>query len=287
MKELLTTRQVAQALGTSEASLKRWCDRGRIPAVRTVGGHRRLPVNGVIQFLRQTGFPVARPELLGLPPAVEGAGLSFERARHDLRTALEAGDETTARQIVRGLYVSGHSVCTISDELIAPAFRDIGDRWRHGEIEVYEERRGCEVCMRVLLDLRKELPPAPADGPTAIGGTLEGDAYALPTLMAELVLREEGWRAHSLGVGLPCETLAAAIRKERPRLFWLSVSAIANAEDFLVRYQKLYQTAAGWDCPIVVGGRALTRDIRRRMPYAAYGDNLLHLRSFARSLRKT
>jgi len=65
MKELISPKQVALALGVSEASLKRWCDKGLIPAIRTAGGHRRLPINGVIHFIRQTGQHLVRPEVLG------------------------------------------------------------------------------------------------------------------------------------------------------------------------------------------------------------------------------
>jgi excisionase family DNA binding protein len=65
MKELITPKQVARAIGVSESSLKRWCDRGLIPTVRTAGGHRRLPISGVLSYLRETGHEMVRPELLG------------------------------------------------------------------------------------------------------------------------------------------------------------------------------------------------------------------------------
>ena len=49
--QLLSPKQVARALGVSESSLKRWCDKGLIPTERTAGGHRRLPLAGVLDFL--------------------------------------------------------------------------------------------------------------------------------------------------------------------------------------------------------------------------------------------
>ena len=73
--EQLTPKQVARAIGVSEASLKRWCDKGLIEMVRTVGGHRRLPLSSVLQFLRSSGHQLVRPEILGLPPTT-GTGLT-------------------------------------------------------------------------------------------------------------------------------------------------------------------------------------------------------------------
>ncbi len=286
MKDLLSPKQIARAIGVSEASLKRWCDRGILPAIRTVGGHRRLPVNEVVQFLRKTGHPMVRPEVLGLPATAGHGRETLETARSQLRPALEAGDEQRLARLVVDLYLAGHTACDICDQAIAPAFSDIGARWQHGEIEVYEERRACEVCMRILYQLERLLPSVSDTAPTAAGATAEGDPYALPTLMAEIVLREAGWRADSYGTGLPFATLAAAIRTVRPRLFWLSVSAIASVPEFLAGYARLYETAVGCGVPIVVGGRALTEDIRRTMQYSAHGDTLRHLVSFARTLNR-
>jgi len=284
MKDLLTPKQVARSIGVSEASLKRWCDKGTVPSIRTAGGHRRLPLNGVMQFLRQRGYPIVRPEILGLPAATGRGKETIERARSQMRPALETGDEQQVARLVFDLYLAGHSACDICDQVIAPAFHDIGARWQHGEIEVYEERRGCEVCMRVLYQLRRILPSVPDSAPHAIGGTLEGDPYTIPTLMVEIALREAGWRADSYGIGHPFSTLCAAIRAVRPRLFWLSVSTIASVPDFLVAYSKLYDTAVECGVPVVVGGRALTEEVRRTIQYTSHGDTLRHLVSFARTL---
>ena len=284
MKDLLTPKQVARSIGVSEASLKRWCDKGTVPSIRTAGGHRRLPLNGVMQFLRQTGYPIVRPEVLGLPATTGRGKETIERARSQMRPALETGDEPQVAQLVFDLYLAGHAACDICDQVIAPAFHDIGARWQHGEIEVYEERRGCEVCMRVLYQLRRLLPSISDSAPQAIGGTLEGDPYTIPTLMVEIALREAGWRADSYGIGHPFSTLCAAILAVRPRLFWLSVSTIPSVPDFLAGYSKLYQTAVQCGVPVVVGGRALTEEIRRAIQYAAHGDTLRHLTSFARTL---
>jgi MerR family transcriptional regulator, light-induced transcriptional regulator len=286
MKDLLTPKQVARSIGVSEASLKRWCDKGTVPSIRTAGGHRRLPLNGVMQFLRQTGYPIVRPEVLGLPATTGRGKETVERARSQMRSALEAGDEPQVAQLVFDLYLAGHAACNICDQMIAPAFHDIGARWQHGEIEVYEERRGCEVCMRVLYQLRRLLPSISDSAPQAIGGTLEGDPYTIPTLMVEIALREAGWLAESYGIGHPFSTLCAAICAIRPRLFWLSVSTIPSIPDFLAGYAKLYETAVECSVPVVVGGRALTEEIRRAIQYAAYGDTLRHLISFARTLNQ-
>lgn len=283
MKKLVSPKQVAQAIGVSESSLKRWCDQGRIETVRTAGGHRRLPLDQVIEFLRETGHPVVRPALIGLPSTTGRGETVIERARGPFCQALLTGDEEQCRRIVFDLHLAGHPVHAIGDRVISPAFRDIGEFWSHGEAEVYQERRGCDICQRVLSELRTAIPWPPQDAPVAMGGTPECDPYTLPTAMVELVLRQAGWKSQSLGSRLPFATLASAIADMKPAIFWLSVSHIDDEEQFLTEYAAFYDQVRTTTA-IVVGGRVLTEPRRQRMQYAAHCDQLHHLVTFAQTL---
>lgn len=284
MKRLVSPKQVAQAIGVSESSLKRWCDKGLIKTVRTAGGHRRLPIDGVVQYLRSSGQQMVRPELLGLPSTTGQGSLVIDRAVETLCSALIAGDEDQCRRVAVDLYLSGQTVRDICDQVIARAFHEIGDQWECGEVAVYRERRACEIGQRTLYDLRQIVPSPAPDAPLAIGGAMQTDPYKLPTTMVELVLLECGWRAESYGTLLPAATLCQAVHDYRPRLLWLSVSSIESREEFLTDYAELQQTAEGEGAAVVVGGRALDEELRRRMKYSAHCDTLAHLASFVETL---
>jgi methanogenic corrinoid protein MtbC1 len=284
MKELLTPKQVARAIQASESSVKRWCDKGVIPTQYTAGGHRRIPMSGLLDFLRSSKHRLVRPEVLGLPATTGHTVRVVERAAGQLTEALVQGDEEQTRQIVFDLYLAEHSISAICDQVIARSFQEIGDRWECGEAEVYQERRSCEQALRVLHELRIVIPAPPAEAPLAIGGAIEGDQYNLATTMVELVLRDAQWNATSLGDNLPFDTLSAAIKQHRPSMFWISVSHLADESQFIDAYTKLYDEF-GLDVAFAVGGRALTEEIRQQMKYAAFCDNLQHLESFAQTLR--
>lgn len=55
---LLTPRQAADKIGISYPALKHWILAGRIRTVKTPGGHHRIPVEALNEFL-----PVAAPAL--------------------------------------------------------------------------------------------------------------------------------------------------------------------------------------------------------------------------------
>ena len=282
MQELVTPKQVARAIGVSESSLKRWCDSGVSPSVRTAGGHRRIPISGVISYLRSTQQKMVAPELLGLPATSGGSVRVVSRGREQLQEALLEGDEDRSRQIVLDLYLSGQSLSRICDEVISGAFSDIGDRWACNQADVYEERRACEIAVRILHELRMAVPPGDPQW-MAMGGTLEGDQYMLPTTMVELVLRTGGWNAQSLGTGIPVTSLAVAIREQRPRLFWLSVSHIPDIEAFVRDLPQIRAATEEVGVPLVLGGFALTSEVRERIAGGreVFCDSMQELEAFA------
>jgi len=283
MKMQVSPKQLARAIQVSESSVKRWCDQGRIPTVRTAGGHRRIAIAAVLDFLREHDYAVVRPDLLGLPVTSGHTGRMLDRSQATLRTALLEGDEQRARSVVLDLFIAEHDLPAILDGVVARALHDIGDMWNCGEAHVYQERRACEICLRILHELRHTVPETKSNAGLAIGGTPEGDRYHLPNAMVELILRRVGWETHDLGIGLPFETLRSALEHHRPRLFWLSVSHIENEDAFVRDYESLY-ASAGHEVAFVVGGQALHQGIRQRIRYASYCDNLKHLDTFARSL---
>lgn len=284
-QELLSPKQVARALGVSESSLKRWCDTGRIPTARTAGGHRKMRLADVMQFVRNERQPLVAPEVLRLPAVTDGAPLGLRRGADLLTDALLAGQEEAARRLLFDLYLAGHSLSILCDEVIALALHEIGRRWECRTADVYEERRSCEIVQRVLAEFRRLLP---VGGPewTALGATLAGDHYTLPCTMAELVLRESGWSAMNLGTSVPADSLATAVASQTPRLFWLSVSHFADEADFIAQFGIVAAACRSAGTVLVAGGQKLTDDIRRRLDPSMHCDSMQQLETLARSLRK-
>ena len=194
MRDLLTPKQIARAIQVSESSIKRWCDRGLISTQYTAGGHRRIPMSGLLEFLKQGNQQIVRPEVLGLPATIGQTERVIERSAANFVEAVLDGDEQRCRQITLDLYLAEHSITAICDQVFAKAFQTIGDRWQCAEAEVYQERRGCELMLRVLHELESRISQPQADAPLAIGAAPEGDHYNLATTMVELLCSKHGPR---------------------------------------------------------------------------------------------
>ncbi len=280
--DFVSPKQVARALGVSESSMKRWCDQGLIRTVLTAGGHRKMSKADVLKFARSRGHAIISPELIGLPSGTGHAEICLKRGQRSIVDALLSGQEDVARQIVYDLYLAKHSVAKICDEVIARAFHEIGDRWACHSADVYQERRGCEIALRLLLDVRRTLPQTNSCW-TAIGGTIEGDHYALPSIMVELVLRDLGIRATSLGNSIPWASWIKSVEETQPNVLWLSVSHICDGLTFLTEFAVLSRACQVAETALVVGGRALNNELRQQMTYSAFCDTMQHLEAFART----
>lgn len=281
-------KQIAEALDVSESTVKRWCDRGTIPMIRTLGGHRRITLDGLQRFVSQTGRELRLPQALGMPPLsplratrVPGTDLPLQKA---FREQLAGGDEEGCRQVLQRRFAEGGTRSEAAEDLITDAMRGFGQAWERHQLDPYQERRGCNICIRLINELRRDLPPLAEDAPYAFGGAPEGDPYQLPTALVELALREVGWNAVSLGCNLPLESFLQAAHDREPQLVWLSVSSIANPAAF-VSQQKSLADALGEEIPFLIGGRALNDAIRPQLRYTAHCDSVSHMVELAAMLR--
>ncbi|MDC0273172.1 B12-binding domain-containing protein [Planctomycetaceae bacterium] len=257
-----------------------------IHTVKTAGGHRRLLLPDVLEFANAQGYKLIETEILGLPNLNQANERSLEVAKSELIEALVTGNETLSRQIVMELVLSDHRLCDICDEVIAYAFHQVGDLWDSGTVEVYQERRACEIVVRIMHKLRQFYKTPSELAPLAIGGSPSGDPYTLPTTMSELILRENGWRATSLGINLPFDSLSAAVRDQHPHLFWLSVSFIEDEEEFITGFNEFVDAVKPIGTAVLVGGKALTDQIRKHMNFTSFCDRMRNLEEFAQTFRR-
>jgi len=258
MSEFLSPKALAQAVGVSESSVKRWADDGLLEVTRTPGGHRRIALREAVRYLREAGLPVVKPQVLGLADLqfLHSAGSQGQDLDGALVAALKEGHVQRARGIVLALYLGGRSVAELCDGPLRIAMQEVGELWRHGPDGIFIEHRAVDLCLQTLDQLRGIFPEPGKDAPVALGGALEDDPYALPTLMVATVLGASGWQAINLGGNLPVPALLAAVKRHRPALVWMSCSVEEAARLHEREFRKAAVILAGQGMEVLVGGRA-------------------------------
>lgn len=105
---LLSVSAAARLLGVSSSSLRAWAAAGRVPCVRTAGGHRRFELDELVRWLAERG---------GAPPAPPS------RMQELVPTRIEAMPDTAER-----LAAAGDAVLAAFEEELARTRRGAGSR---------------------------------------------------------------------------------------------------------------------------------------------------------------
>lgn len=250
----LSPKDLAAAIGVSESSLKRWVDSGRLAVQRTAGGHRRIPLQEAVRFVRAEGYHVRDPECFGvLCSAGKDEAPDLEQA---VFSALTAGDAERCRALITTAYLAGASVASLCDGALRSAMCRLGELWRHGDGGIAVEHHATSICIQVVEQLRQFLPEPRGDAPVAVGGGTADDPYLVPSQMAGVVLTECGYRAINLGPHTPNNVLLTAVAKHRPVLVWRSLTAVSDIDAVGVGLRELAHQLG--EVPLVAGGRHAT-----------------------------
>lgn len=287
MKAFLSPKELADAIGVSESSLKRWADDGRLAVSRTAGGHRRIAREEAVRFVRRAAVPVMRPELLGFPELTASRQREAppdEATQASLYEALTQGDGAAVAGILLGPFLAGRPAAALFDGPVRGAMHRIGELWQHREDGIFLEHRATDLCVQAIVRLRASLPAPPPGAPAAVGGAGPADPYLLPTLMAATVLREAGYADVNLGPDTPLDTIRLAARRHQARLAWLSVSADGVADALRRDLLPLADALGHAGAALVIGGRAAPRLADLHHPALLPVGSMAELSAFARGL---
>ena len=256
MKPLLSPRDLADAIGVSESSVKRWVDGGVVLATKTAGGHRRIPVSEAVRFIRESQAALVKPEAMGLQD-VESL-FDFDTQRGDegslLYNYLREGKAESARGLLFSLYLNGRSVAQIVDGPLSSAMESLGEIWKSEDCGIFWEHRATDIVISAVSRLRMLIPPRDDSAPAAVGAAPPGDPYILPTLCATAVLESQGLNAVNLGPDTPISSLQLATEALRAQLVWLSVSVVENPLELQEELLGLATALRKPAVPFIIGG---------------------------------
>jgi len=269
----VSTQRAAQLLRVHESSVKRWCNAETLACSYTPGGHRRIPLDALMQLARDQGLPC---RLLALHPfeASVWAGVNqawSEAVYSDLAALLygwlKAGADHLPAALYRFLMDMAFPLSVLFDRIITPALHHVGEAWEEGRLTVGEEHRMTEIVRESLYALRFDLDP-PTDGdasprPMAIVGCERTGVHDIGAFMVRLLLMEAGWRAVYLGGRVPAEEYASQQARHGASLVCVSFpppQALPDAVHLVHMLRQLYDTAHPYR--LVLGGSGLRGGLR-------------------------
>ena len=262
--ELFPIRTVSSLTGVKVMTLRAWEQRhGLIRPRRTATGHRLYCREDIERINRATSLlakGMAISQVRGAldrepPRATVEARSDWAHYRAQMLVAISGFDDEALEDAYNAA-LSVHQIEQVTQQLMLPLLRELGDRWEQGEGAVAEEHF-FGVYLRNKLGARLHHLTRGAGGVRILAACLPGEQHEIGLLLFALTAQERGLRPVLLGANMPLGELAAPIRRAGCRGIVLSGSITPPSEVFAEQLPRLV-AAAG--IPVFVGGMVSVRD---------------------------
>lgn len=145
----------------------------------------------------------------------------------------------------------------IINTLLVPAMREVGELFGRGELLLPFVLQSAEAMKLSVALLEPFMEKVEGEEQTSILlATVAGDVHDIGKNLVDIILSNNGYKVHNIGIKVPAEEIIAKARELKPDVIGLSgllvKSALLMKED-LNQYQD-----AGLTQPILLGGAALT-----------------------------
>ena len=242
-----TLHEVADTLGVHYMTAYRYVRTGRLEAHK-VGSGWQVTAEALERF--REGGAVADPS---------GESASSDVVRERLISRLVVADESGAWKLLEDALTSGHDPQTLYLDVLAPAMRDIGERWAAGEMTVADEHLASATVTRLLARLSPRMTRRGRKRGTVVIGAPAGDQHHLPSQFLADLVRGAGFNALSLGANSPAESFSqAAIAHDDCVAIVVSCSAPDSPALLTAVLDELQDTVP--DVPKICGGSALRHE---------------------------
>jgi methylmalonyl-CoA mutase cobalamin-binding subunit len=164
-------------------------------------------------------------------------------------------------------------------ERLGALLREVGDRWQRGTISVSDEHVVSGAFQRAVTMAVESIPVA-HNAPRCLLASAEGEEHTLGLSLAEMCLREAGWRAVWSGARTRSSDIVEQVEKGSVQMVALSASAFSIDRKVLRQQMRQVGTACQRHRVLfVLGGSGAWPDP------PAHGHRLNDWSGFARLLR--
>ncbi|MCH7554287.1 MAG: dihydropteroate synthase, partial [Chloroflexi bacterium] len=181
-------------------------------------------------------------------------------------------DERLARCIIDGSKegliddldeaVKDRSPMEVINGPLMDGMKEVGRLFNENRLIVAEVLQSAEAMKAAVTHLE---PMMEASGGISKGkiilATVKGDVHDIGKNLVDIVLSNNGFEIVNLGIKVPPQDLVTAYKQHKPDVIGLSGLLVKSAQMMVQTAQDL--TDAGIDCPILVGGAALSNRFTR------------------------
>ena len=260
-QNLFPISTVSRATGVPTVTLRAWERRyDFLRPRRTPKGHRLYSMEQVdlirrVTALIESGIPVGRvgdmirqERMISAEPAL-GNSDSWQIAMEEMIEAVRGFDEKRLDQVYER-QLSRFSDARVTENLVIPMLRKLGDSWKRGDTGVAEEHF-FSLYIRNKLGSRWHHGDRPLAGRRLVVACMPGERHEYGLLFFALIARARGFDPVLLGADMPLVELHKVVERTRAAALVISSTIVPGWQ--LVE-RDLRQLARETEVPVFVGG---------------------------------
>ncbi len=146
----------------------------------------------------------------------------------------------------------------IINQILVPSMRHVGELFGKGEILLPFVLQSAEVMKKAVAHLEPFMDRSgDAKGVSILLATVQGDVHDIGKNLVDIILSNNGYKVHNIGIKVPAETIIAKAKELDVAMIGLSGLLVKSAivmQESMPQYKE-----AGLGMPILLGGAALTK----------------------------
>src|SRR5210317_295274 len=267
---LFPIRTVSELTGVNSITLRAWETRyGLIEPIRKSSGHRLYTqenidlINRVVGLLDR-GMRIGQINAETLSGADPGRETGDEKQDHWQRyingmiAAIIRFDESSLERIY-GEALSFYPVRIVTDRLLTPLLKELGERWASKQGSVAEEHF-FGFYLRNKLGARFHHRSRDQVGPRLLLACLPDELHEIGLLLFGLDACDRGFQTVLLGANMPLEELPAAVSKTKSDA--LVLSGVIEPEENVIT-EQLPRLVSDVSVPVFLGGSIAANNFDR------------------------
>jgi MerR family transcriptional regulator, light-induced transcriptional regulator len=192
-----TPPQIARMIGVNVSTVKRWVDKGILPAHKSPGGHRRIREDDIMRFIKEIQPQSSSYILSGWK---KDEAIESWKPYYDLHFDYQA---QKAQQFIVAKYMAKGNMQQVIEKIVVPTLFEIGERWVAGKIDVTDEHRMSFMIRKDLFVLESLIPATSSKDPHIVLACAPKENHELPLIFLSLIAKDHGWNSTVLGINVP------------------------------------------------------------------------------------
>ncbi len=217
---------------------------------------RRRPADGYdpLQAL------IARFEEAGASSSVANEDRSGWPVSRRLEQRIVDGDRNGLEEELDEALAEGHPALDIVNQMLLPGMKTVGELFGSGQMQLPFVLQSAETMKAAVAHLEPHMERLEGESGkgTVVLATVKGDVHDIGKNLVDIILTNNGYEVHNLGIKVPISEMIAKADEVRADAVGMSGLLVKSTLIMRENLEELNRVGR-FDLPVILGGAALTR----------------------------